>query len=98
MGFRFRRSLRIMPGVKVNIGKSGFTSVSVGGRGLTTNFGKKGTKTTVSIPGTGLSYTTSPNKNTAAPASNKVQGNKGRVVQAIIIAVVIGLFIMSHVH
>src|SRR5438552_10219324 len=54
--FRFRRSIKILPGVRWNIGKKS-TSVSVGGRGLTYTIGTKGSRTTVGIPGTGLSYT-----------------------------------------
>jgi Protein of unknown function (DUF4236) len=58
MGFRFRRSLRILPGVRVNISKRGLSSVSIGRRGLTLNVGRKGTKETIGLPGTGISYTT----------------------------------------
>jgi uncharacterized protein DUF4236/SH3 domain-containing protein len=54
--FRFRRSIKILPGVRWNIGKKS-TSVSLGGRGLTYTIGTKGSRTTVGIPGTGLSYT-----------------------------------------
>ena len=56
MGFRFRKRIRILPGISLNLGKSGFTSVSAGFRGFTVNLGNKGTKTTTSLPGTGLSY------------------------------------------
>lgn len=55
MGFRFRRSVRIAKGVRLNFGSRG-TSVSVGGRGATVNFSRRGTRTTVGIPGTGISY------------------------------------------
>ena len=54
--FRFRRSIKILPGVRWNIGKKS-TSVSLGGRGLTYTLGTKGSRTTVGIPGTGISYT-----------------------------------------
>lgn len=57
MGFRFRKSIKIMPGVRVNVSKSGF-STSVGGRGATMNVSKRGVRTTVGIPGSGLSYST----------------------------------------
>jgi hypothetical protein len=60
MGFRFRRKIRILPGVSVNVGKTGVTSVSTGVRGFTVNWGKKGTRTTTSVPGTGLSYQSQP--------------------------------------
>ncbi len=55
MGFRFRKSIRILPGVRWNIGTSS-SSFSFGGRGLTHTVGTKGSRTTIGIPGTGLSY------------------------------------------
>lgn len=54
MGMRFRKSVKICKGVKVNFSKSG-TSLSLGGRGHSMNFGGRGTRATVGIPGTGLS-------------------------------------------
>ncbi len=58
MAWRYRRSIRIARGVRLNVSKSG-TSLSLGGRGVTTNIGPRGTRTTYSLPGTGLSYQTS---------------------------------------
>ncbi len=58
MGLNFRKSIKIAPGIRVNISKKGLSSVSVGGKGARVNVSKKGTRTTVGIPGTGLSYTT----------------------------------------
>ncbi len=55
MGFRFRRTVRLLPGVRVNLSKSG-ASLSVGQRGATVNLGQKGVHTNVGIPGTGISY------------------------------------------
>jgi hypothetical protein len=57
MTFRYRRSLRLAPGLRVNLSKRG-ASLSVGRRGLTTNVNRDGVRTTVSAPGTGLSYST----------------------------------------
>lgn len=58
MGFRFRR--RIGPkGLKINLTKNGFSSVSIGGKGLTANVPinrKGGIKYTAGIPGSGLSW------------------------------------------
>ncbi|MFV3368437.1 DUF4236 domain-containing protein [Pseudomonas sp. NY15435] len=54
MAIRFRKSIKIAPGVRLNVSKSG-VSTSIGGKGLTTNLSKKGTRVTASIPGTGLS-------------------------------------------
>lgn len=58
MGMKFRKSFKIAPGVKVNIGKKS-TGVSIGGKygGVSIN-SKTGTKARVSAPGTGMSYTT----------------------------------------
>jgi hypothetical protein len=54
--FRFRRSFKILPGIRWNLGKRS-TSVSLGGRGFHYTIGSAGTRTTVGLPGTGLSYT-----------------------------------------
>ena len=56
MGFRFRRSVRILPGVRINLSGSG-ASVSLGGRGFRYTIGPKGTRVTAGIPGTGISWT-----------------------------------------
>ncbi|MDP3525283.1 MAG: DUF4236 domain-containing protein [Hoeflea sp.] len=56
---RFRKSLKIAPGIRINLSRSG-PSLSVGGRGATANFSKRGTRTTLGIPGTGLSFVGSP--------------------------------------
>ena len=74
--FRFRRSFRIAPGLRFNIGKRS-TSVSVGVRGAHVTFGKAGTRTTVGVPGTGLSYTeVTPHRhatNNAAPPATALR-------------------------
>jgi len=56
MGFRFRRSLKIIPGLQLNLGKRG-ASVSVGQRGARVTLGRDNVRTTGGIPGTGVSYT-----------------------------------------
>jgi hypothetical protein len=43
--------------VRLNVGKTGF-SLSVGKPGATVNLSKRGVRTTVGIPGTGISYST----------------------------------------
>lgn len=55
MGLRFRKSIKICKGIKVNFAKTG-ASLSLGGRGFSTNFGSSGVKQTVGIPGTGVSF------------------------------------------
>lgn len=59
MGFRFRKRLKLFPGVSLNFSKRGISSLSFGGPGATVNvpIAREGqTRTTVGLPGTGLSY------------------------------------------
>lgn len=51
----FRRSVKVLPGVRVNLGKRG-ARVSLSGRDVTTNLSRKGVPNTHSLRGTGLSY------------------------------------------
>lgn len=55
MGFRFHRSKKLFPGVRINFSKSGI-GFSFGRRGARYSIGPNGTRTTLGIPGTGLSY------------------------------------------
>lgn len=56
MRFRFRRRIKVAPGVHINVTQKGISSLSVGQPGATTNISKKGVKTTIGLPGTGISY------------------------------------------
>ena len=57
MGLRFRRSVRLFPGVRLNFSRSG-VSTSIGVRGATMTLGPRGAYANVGIPGSGLSYRT----------------------------------------
>jgi len=57
MGFRFRRRIKLFPGLWLNASRSGL-SASIGGHGFTANLGPHGYQETVSAIGTGLSYRT----------------------------------------
>lgn len=73
MGFRFRKSINLGNGFRVNVSKSG-VGYSWGTKGV--RFTKTATgksRKTVSIPGTGLSYTTESKKHRAKPASARKQ-------------------------
>lgn len=71
MGWRIFRRFSILPGVRVNLARSG-PSISVGGRGLTTTFSRRGKRTTVGVPGTGVSYSkTEPWGQTSTPVSRQ---------------------------
>ncbi len=55
MPLRFRRRIKIIPGVHLNVSRSGI-STSIGVRGASMTFGKRGTYTNVGVPGTGVSW------------------------------------------
>ena len=55
MGLIFRRSVRLLPGLKLNFGKKG-TSVTVGTKGAHMTYGKGRKTASVGVPGTGIYY------------------------------------------
>jgi hypothetical protein len=87
MGFRFRRSLRLAPGIRINLSKTG-TSLSLGRRGTTMNFSLRGTKATVGVPGTGLSYSTML-KSGPPTALPRAEGAGGNSTVFVVIAFVV---------
>lgn len=54
MGWRFRKSIKIAPGIRLNLSSRG-VSTTVGGRGFSVNSGKHGTFVNARLLGTGLS-------------------------------------------
>src|SRR6185437_13741560 len=70
MGWRFRKSFQVIPGLRLNLSRSGL-SASIGGAPFTVNIGPHGVRGTASIPGTGISYHEhfgSPNRQPGMPA------------------------------
>lgn len=57
MALKFGKRIKIAPGIRVNLSKSG-VSTTVGPRGASVNIGKKGVHANTGIPGTGLSMRT----------------------------------------
>lgn len=92
MGLRFRKSVKIAPGVRATIGKKS-TSISIGTNGARRTISTTGRKTTtVGVPGTGLSHvTTSSAKKhsakTGAPAPYSPRTYKACGVILLILAV-----------
>jgi hypothetical protein len=92
MGFRFRRSIRVAPGVRININKKS-TSVTVGGKGFHHTVNSKGRRTTtVGLPGTGLSYQHVSSSSTRRSA---ISGSTAFRNLAVVIAVVIGIVVLA---
>ena len=73
MGLRFQRRVRVLPGVRVNVGLRG-VSTSVGVRGASLTVGKHGVHSNVGIPGTGLSYRSRIDGPAGARGSNRPAG------------------------
>lgn len=55
MGWRFRKSFKLFPGVKLNLSRGGL-SLSLGGSPATLNIGPRGPRATLGVPGSGLSF------------------------------------------
>ncbi|PFC85187.1 hypothetical protein CN272_22305 [Bacillus anthracis] len=72
MGFKFRKSIKVAPGVKVNLSRKG-VGVSAGVKGARVSTGPSGTRITTSVPGTGLSY----EKRLSSKKGKKSQVNQG---------------------
>lgn len=94
MGFQFRRSIRILPGVRLNV-NSKSTSVSFGSKHVRYTVSSTGrNRTTVRIPGTGLSYTTQSGKGhskAAVPAAQRQTSSKSKTV-ALLLCLFCGCF------
>ena len=72
MGIRFRKSFKVAPGVRLNVGKKS-SSISVGGKGFHTSVSTTGRRTnTVGIPGTGISHVS-----TSGGKQSKVEHHTG---------------------
>jgi hypothetical protein len=99
MGFRFRKRLRIFPGLWLNLSKKG-DSLIVGGSGAMINVSPKGHQESVGIPGSGVSYRTrrpkfgKPGAPGIAPHGAVTVAH---VIYLILIALVI-LWILTHVR
>ena len=72
MGIRFRKSIKILPGVRVNLGLGGL-SLNAGPRGATVSFNKQGIYSNTSIPGTGISFREKISSNLRSEKSIKQQ-------------------------
>lgn len=93
MGLRFRRSFKIAPGVRVNLNKKS-ASVSFGPKGLKHTVSTTGkSHTTVGIPGTGLSYTTTGggSRPASVPSAQRPTSPKSKAV-VLPLCIFLGMF------
>jgi hypothetical protein len=66
MGFRYRSSIRLGRGLRIDLSKGG-ASLSVSRRGATVNLGKRGIRGTVGLPGSGCRAGPEPVRTTERP-------------------------------
>src|SRR6202453_1879235 len=94
--FRFYRRVHLLPGVSLNLSKSG-PSLTMGMRGAHVTVGSRGVTRTVGLPGTGIYYTSRSgyhsgvhSGHTAAPPANgSVQPTEHHVMGCATIAIII---------
>ena len=96
MGFRFRKSFKIAPGVKLNINKKSF-GLTIGKRGAHYTINSKGKRTTsIGIPGTGLSYTsTCGGRKKKKVKRGRTQIWAARIALVLFLAAILGNIIYS---
>lgn len=80
MTFRYRKSIKIVPGVKLNLSKSG-VSTSLGRRGASVNLGHGRVKSTVGIPGSGVSFSKSTSTTSKSRSAAAVREQTARAAQ-----------------
>ena len=88
MAIRFWRRVRIVPGLRVNLSRSG-PSFSIGRRGAWYTVGPRGRRVTVGMPGSGLFLTQKLSPVPAAP-----QGRHTWVVLLVLAALIVAAAIM----
>ena len=76
MGLRIRKSLRIAPGIRINLSPGG-VSTTLGPRGASINIGSRGARGNVGIPGTGVSYSQRLSGSGRGSAGTAQQGAQG---------------------
>ena len=95
MGFRFNRHVGILPGLRVNLSKSG-VSLSAGVRGAHITVGRT-PRITLGIPGSGISWTETMELGRRAPIAPpaKVQPRSGWQMALIVIGLLVLLAVIS---
>jgi Protein of unknown function (DUF4236) len=93
MPLRFYRRIRIAPGLRINLSRSG-VSTSMGRRGAWFTIGPRGTRETIGVPGTGISYT---EQQRAAPPGRADEPTPGssRVWQWVVVLALIAASVIA---
>ncbi|MEX0627067.1 MAG: DUF4236 domain-containing protein [Cucumibacter sp.] len=94
MAIRFRRSLKIAPGLRLNIGKRS-ASVRLGPKNLGATFGTTGRTYSASIPGTGLGVTERQSRQTAGTRGAARAGFGTKFIFGVAGLVILGLVLAA---
>jgi len=92
MAWRLYRRVRIIPGLRVNLSRSG-PSLSIGHRGAWYTVGPRGRRVTLGLPGSGLYWTEKVSQ--AAPLR---AGHRSAFVLAVVAVVAVGLLVLFAGH
>ena len=85
MGWRYRKRIKILPGIHINISKSGI-STNVGVKGASVTFGPKGTYVNAGLPGTGLYRRDKVNGNGITKYPTENYHNHDEIPQSMLVA------------
>lgn len=81
MGLRVRKSIKIAPGIKMNLGKKS-AGLSFGTKGLRYSINSSGRRTaTVGIPGTGISYSTTSGGKKRSKSNSKYKSSQAKAAK-----------------
>lgn len=82
MALRFRRRIRIAPGISLNLSKSGI-GASIGPRGAKISVGSRGVYANVGLPGTGLAFREKLNKSGGRRSTSALAGapSAGKILE-----------------
>jgi uncharacterized protein DUF4236 len=90
MGLRFQRRLSVIPGLRVNLSKSG-ASLSIGHRGAWYTVGPRGRRVSLGLPGTGIYWTEK-----VPPAAPPHSGHRSTFGLAVILLALAAVFWLFH--
>lgn len=85
MGWRYRKRIKILPGIHINISKSGI-STNVGVKGASVTFGPKGTYVNAGLPDTGLYRRDKVNGNGITKYPTENYHNHDEIPQSMLVA------------
>lgn len=93
MGWRFRKSKQLLPGVRLNINKKSF-SLSFGRKGMRYTVNSNGKKTvSAGIPGTGLYYTKSSSGKRLVPSEESKKQSKRKSLDKYVYFLMLSILI-----